>query len=634
MRGTERGGVFAIDTASIDNPRLALNAEGRLGKAATDLRATLRADDLRFLGRGFRGALEARAEARSDAGGATAFAANGTARGLAIGNARADAILAGETRLDLAGTRRADGVVTLSRLQAGNGQFRVTGEGSPAEALNLEARLNDLAMLVPGFPGPLEVKGRVGHGGSAYQLDLAATGPGETTARITGTAAANMSTMDLRIEGRGNAAAANPFLRTRSIEGPVGFDIRVNGRPSLQAVSGRIALTGGRLAEPRFGLAVEALNAAAEIRDSRIMVDVDGKVESGGRITVTGPIALTGDRPMDLAVRVDDVRLRDPNLYELRARGNLRVSGPQKAGPLLSGRIDLSHTELRIPSTGLGGAKAIPDIKHLSERPPQRQTRAKAGLLEFPSEASREAGMKAPPATPPKVAIRFDLTITGPDQVFVRGRGVDAELGGQIRLTGNARQPIPVGRFELIRGRVDLLGKRFDLTEGLIELQGSLVPVIRLVAQTQQDAITTRIIIDGEARDPEITFESSPQMPEEEVLSQLLFGRGLDTIGPLQAAQLASAIGTLSGKSGEGLVGRLRASTGLDDLDLATDDQGKVSVRAGKYLSDNLYTDVQLGDDGKTRLNLNLDLWKSTTARGSVASDGESTLGLFYERDY
>jgi len=216
----------------------------------------------------------------------------------------------------------------------------------------------------------------------------------------------------------------------------------------------------------------------------------------------------------------------------------------------------------------------------------------------------------------------------------VRGRGVDAELGGEIRLTGNARQPIPIGKLELIRGRVDLLGKRFDMTEGIIELQGSLIPVIRLVAETQQDDITTRIIIDGEAYDPEITFESSPEMPQEEVLSQLLFGRGLDNISALQAAQLASAVATLAGKGGEGIIGRLRASTGLDDLDLATDDEGNVSVRAGKYLSENLYTDVQVGGDGKTELNLNLDINKALTARGSVDSEGESAIGLFYERDY
>ena len=160
------------------------------------------------------------------------------------------------------------------------------------------------------------------------------------------------------------------------------------------------------------------------------------------------------------------------------------------------------------------------------------------------------------------------------------------------------------------------------------------MPVIRLVAETSQNGITTRVIIDGEARDPEITFESSPELPEEEVLSQLLFGRGLDNISPLQAAQLANAIAVLAGRGGEGIVGNLRNQFGLDDLDLQTDAEGNVQVRAGKYLSENLYTDVAVGNNGKSTINLNLDVTESLTARGSVDSEGQSTLGIYFERDH
>ena len=78
----------------------------------------------------------------------------------------------------------------------------------------------------------------------------------------------------------------------------------------------------------------------------------------------------------------------------------------------------------------------------------------------------------------------------------------------------------------------------------------------------------------------------------------------------------------------------LRDSVGLDDLDLTTDEEGDISVRAGKYLSDNLYTDVQVEADGTSKINLNLDVSQELTARGSVGSDGDSTVGLFYERDY
>lgn len=632
FRGSETAGVFQIETATITNPRLNLDAKGQYGGGATRLDADLVARDLRFLGRGFRGAVEAKGQV-SETDGRRHITLNGTADGLGVGVPQADTLLSGRTSFDGAVSLDGANQLSIQRLNVQNGHFRVSGDGN-TERLRLDARLNDLGAVVPGFPGALELAGTVGQSAQNFQMDVNLTAPGGLRSTIAGTVARNFSTADIALRGSADAALANPLLRTRSIEGPLTFDLRVNGRPSIEALSGRVSLTNARLAEPRMGLSVESLNANADFGGGRVQVDVRGAVEAGGTITVTGPVTLTGDRPMNLDVQLRHVVLRDPNLYEIMANGQVSVTGSAAQGPLVAGRVDIREAELRIPSTGFGGAASIPDIKHLYDRPPVRATRAKAGLSEFPSADSRFAGMNSPPATPPANPARFDLIISAPRQVFVRGRGVDAELGGEIRLGGNAHQPIPVGQFELIRGRVDLLGKRFDLTEGLVELQGSLIPVIRLVAQTSQDGITTRIVIDGEAQDPEISFEADPDMPEEEVLSHLLFGRGLDTITPLQAAQLANAIAVLAGRGGEGIVGRLRSATGLDDLDLATDDQGNVSVRAGKYLSKNLYTDVQVGGDGTTKLNLNLDISDTLTARGSVDSQGDSTIGIYYERDY
>jgi translocation and assembly module TamB len=172
------------------------------------------------------------------------------------------------------------------------------------------------------------------------------------------------------------------------------------------------------------------------------------------------------------------------------------------------------------------------------------------------------------------------------------------------------------------------------LDEGSATLQGRLVPFIRLVATTEADGTVVQIIIEGEASEPVITFRSVPELPEEEVLARLLFGRDITAISPLQAAQLASAIATLAGRGGDGIVSRLRQGFGLDDLDVVTGEDGTAAVRAGRYLSENIYTDVTVGADGKTELNLNLDVSPSVTVRGRLGSDGNTGLGVFFERDY
>ena len=105
------------------------------------------------------------------------------------------------------------------------------------------------------------------------------------------------------------------------------------------------------------GIRLEGVNATADLAGGRINLDADAAVAAGGRVSVTGPIDLQGGT-LDLAILLDRVVARDPNLYETEISGNLRMSGRNADGPLISGTINLGETEIRIPSTGLGGPPA------------------------------------------------------------------------------------------------------------------------------------------------------------------------------------------------------------------------------------------------------------------------------------
>ncbi|WP_313136714.1 translocation/assembly module TamB domain-containing protein [Paracoccus jeotgali] len=631
-RGIRSGSTIRIDEAQARNARLTATAQGLVGGGRTDLRATLNAADLGFVSPTLRGRARIEGRVVDQPGDARRITAKGELTGLGIGNPRIDGLLAGTTRLELAAIQDGSGL-RIQNLDARNPQLRVIASGNPTEALNVDARLSDLAALVPGLNGPAQAVGTIRQTPEGNRIELDLTAPGGTRARVAGLLAGPAT--DLRMSGVGDAALVNPLLRTRSVEGPVRFDLRMQGEPGLDALSGTLNLDNGRLAEPRIGLTLQGLNLSARLDRGLIAVDLRGGLSAGGSVSVDGNVDLRSGSPvLDLTARLNSAVIRDPSLYELTADGTVTLTGRAADGPLVGGTINILHAEIRIPSTGLGGAKAIPDIIHRNDSWQAAATRAKAGIEPYGSAAAQAAGLNGPAAIPPANPARFDLTIRAPNQVFIRGRGVDAELGGEMRLTGNARTPIPIGQLSLIRGRVDLLGKRFDLTEGLIELQGSLVPVMRLVASHTEGGILTRIIIDGDLREPDITFESVPELPQEEVLSYLLFGRGLDQISALQAAQLANAVAVLAGRGGIGVVGNIREAAGLDDLDLTVDDEGNVAVRAGKYLSRNVYTDVEVNGDGETQINLNLDLTESLTARGSVGSDGDTSIGIAFERDY
>ena len=226
------------------------------------------------------------------------------------------------------------------------------------------------------------------------------------------------------------------------------------------------------------------------------------------------------------------------------------------------------------------------------------------------------------------------MQINAPNQIFVRGRGLDVELGGSVRIRGRTTDIQPVGQFELRRGRLVILGQRIEFDEGSLQLIGNLDPQLNFVARTQSQDVTAIVTVQGRVSAPEITFSSEPPLPQDEVLARVLFNRATANLSPFQLAQLAAAAAELAGGGGPGVLSRLRDATGLDDLDIITTEEGSTAVRAGKYLEENIYVDVQTDSEGVSRAQISLDLSDRVTARGSVASDGNTTLGVFYERDY
>jgi translocation and assembly module TamB len=219
--------------------------------------------------------------------------------------------------------------------------------------------------------------------------------------------------------------------------------------------------------------------------------------------------------------------------------------------------------------------------------------------------------------------------------MFVRGRGGDAELGGTLRVTGSAAAPNVSGSFDMIRGRLGILGKRLDFSSGKISFDGRLIPTIDLKATTSSSSLSITVTVSGVASDPEIGFVSSPARPQDEVLAQLIFDRSLSSLSPLQIAQLADAVLELAGGKSTSIFEKLRKGTGIDDLDVSTDSTGQAQVTAGKYINNRTYLQLQQGaTSGSSKAIINLDVGKGVKLRGEAGSNGGGAAGIFYEKEY
>lgn len=597
--------------------------------AATGNVAAKVADLSRFAalaGHPLRGSLDLTAEGEtSNSGNALSLNTTLEGRDLATGVAQLDQIIAGRLSLSAQAGRTPERI-EIRNILLKTPQISLTAAGDGAGGpVRIDARLANLGLFAPEFAGPLSATGRVtlqGPEARRVSLDLDATGPGGTTAALSGDVIDYGSRLDLAASGALPLALANSFIQPNAINGTARYDLRVSGAPALGSVSGTVTTQGTRVALPETGLAIDDLSGTANLGQSRVQTDFTARMRDGGQVTVTGPVSLTPGFDGDLSVGLAGLVLTDQLIYTTTANGDVTLNGPLTGGARIGGAITLEETNIRIPS-GLGPASvSLPNLQHVNEPAASRASRERAGLIK-----TEDSGGPSRPFT-------LDLSISAPNRIFVRGRGLDAELGGRLRIRGTTAEVAPDGFFELIRGRFDILGKRLNLTEGRVTMQGSLDPYLRFVAETEVEDTVLQVIIDGLASAPEVTFASNPDLPQEEVVSRLIFGRGLDNISPFQAAQLASAVATLAGNGNADLVGNLRGAIGLADLDVTQTEEGDTQVSAGAYISDNIYTEVTADSTGKQRINLNLDVSNSVTVKGGASNDGDTGVGIFFERDY
>ncbi|PUB17364.1 translocation/assembly module TamB domain-containing protein [Yoonia sediminilitoris] len=551
---------------------------------------------------------------------------------LQIGNPTVDTLLRGSGRVD-ATLDFANGRLSVESLQASTGEVTLSanldGSENGTGRGRFYAQLRDASILTDQISGPVTVEGTAALGANgAWDIDVNGSGSGGLAARVDGQVQPG-GQLNLRVTGAAPLALANKALEPQRLSGTANIDLSVNGSPGLDALGGQITIEGGRLAAPTLAQAFTDIGGQIGFSGSRALINIGANVEAGGRVTVTGPVDLEGPNTADITVTLRNVVLQDPELYTTSVDGTVRVTGPVTGGARVVGRLELGQTDVRVPSSSISTLGELPDVRHINPSGAVVQTLTRAGATVSGATPPSDAD-----AGPQRPGFPLDIVIDAPSRIFIRGRGLDAELGGRLTIGGTSNDVRPVGRFNLLRGRIDILQQRFDLTEGSATLQGDFIPFIRLVATTQTDNGTTiNIIVEGPAGQPEVRFESVPELPQDEVLSQLIFGRDIQSISPLQAVQLASAISTLAGNGG-GAVDRLRQGIGLDDFDVTTAEDGTAAVRAGKYLSENVYTDVTVTSEGETEINLNLDITNEVTAKGSVDQEGETSVGIFFERDY
>lgn len=528
------------------------------------------------------------------------------ARGIALRSLPAEGMPDGKINASLAlkGTPaapvaalKADGQISAAAYPlniSGNAEWKAGKLSATASVSNPRGDVNANAKVVLSAPFSL----------SPFVMDISEHTPlrGDTSAH---------ATLD----------ALNPYIRANGHRagGQLNGSGTITGTVGHPDITGKYMLANGSYDHVESGICLRNVSATLEGSQQKISLSALQATDvNGRRLSGEGALQLQDAKTLAGALTFQDFRLFCGGLATGNIGGNVKAAGTLEQINI-TGDLMLSKLNIQLPGNHSG--KEIPEIKTVKLDP-------KTGKPKQKKEETESGGN----------SVSLNVSVNAPEQIFVRGRGLDAEFGGKMAIQGTAASPQFEGDFQSVRGKFELLGHQLRLSKAALHFDGPIPPspFLDVVAETSAQDADITVTLSGTARSPELTLSSEPALPQDEILAQLLFGRRLATITPFQAAQLAQSARELAGySSGPGVLDRVRGLFGVDTLDVDTGENNDVSVGAGKYVTDRVYVGVKQGATPESRaVTTEIELSPSISANTSVDADANQSVGVQWKYDY
>ena len=492
-----------------------------------------------------------------------------------------------------------------------------------------------------GLP-PANLRAKALLAGTTAELDGRLTAGDNSSIVVTGNAPLDLGgALALKVAGQLDLTMINPVLEAKGLHatGAVAVDAVVAGSASAPQIGGSIKLAKGNLRD--YGRGINLTDMSADIAGSEGALKINSfKATAGsGTLTMTGSLGLLQPKmPVDLHITARNAQPIASNIVTANMDADLHVVGTVRQRIDVAGTLHVNQANIGIPDT------LPPDVAVLDVR--RRGTAAVARKDQ------------------PQFVIGVDVTVTAPRQILVQGRGLDAELGGEIHVGGTTDALLVGGEFGLQRGSFTLAGTKLDFSpDSKLSFDGAglskkIDPTLDFTAQsTSNDNTTTTLHITGVADAPRFDFSSSPALPPDEIMARLLFGTSAAQLTALQAAEIGAALASLSGVGGGGAspLSKLQKSLGLDRLTVGsgtketasgTTESSGAAIAAGRYVSKRVYIEGKQSTTGSSQVQVDVDLTKhlklqtrlgtgSSVTQGTTPdNDPGSSVGLSYQFEY
>lgn len=524
-----------------------------------------------------------------------------------------DLVLDGRWKFSLADT--ADGFFQIERR---SGDVRVlSGARESALGLNALRLRGDLQDRLLRFGAQFDAA-RIGNAGATGQIALQAT-TGPLLPSPDSALAGRITVSIPRLQNI--ASLAGPRI---TLEGSAGIDLTMNGTLAEPVLSGEA--TGRNLALTLYDQGVRLHDGNAQIHLDNNIVDIRQLVFHGGAGTLraSGRIPLDGGSPnLSATIVADHLQLLANPSAQMTVSGQASAANVNRQLQI-GGKFTVDRARFRLPE------KSAPTLDD-----DVAVIRGKERVAASPKrEQAVPPGEKAAGPLTPAISAEIDL---GDDFRF-EGSGADLLLGGVLTVkSAPGEPPQAFGTVNIVSGTYETFGAKLAIEQGAINFLGPFDnPNINILAMRRGQGIAAGVQVTGTVRQPRVQLVSEPDVPEQEKLNWLVFGRSGSTADTgatqAQAAAREAGLGLLNRFGGT----HIAKSLGLDQLAIGSSDFGQGTqqvVSLGKEISNRLFIGYEqslTGAAGVLKLTYELSRHWSFVVRGGTIGSVE----VFYSKRF
>lgn len=386
---------------------------------------------------------------------------------------------------------------------------------------------------------------------------------------------------------------------------------RLTGSGSLAAprVDGRIDASRIRFAMREEGVAITDGRLSLLLADDRVRVKEGELNGQSGRIVMSG-----------------DAQLRNPQAALTLTFEKFSAVNRSDRRVIVSGTTQLKLDPKRLELTG----ELTADRARLEMPEASRPVLSSDVVIVGQPPREKTSGQRFP--------LALDLKLALGDDFLFEGAGLDARLGGRLRVFTVNQQLRGEGTIQVEKGRYAAYAQTLEIERGVLRFAGPIDdPGLDVLAVRKMPTVTAGVQVGGTVQRPVVKLYSDPPMPDTEKLAWLVLGHGLGNGGEQEFALLQVAAGALlSQAESANFQAKLASSLGIDSFDVRAgsgEDLSSAVVSVGKRVSSRATVSYEQTLDGLGQV-VKMVYQLTPHVRLETQAGQENSFDAFYSLDY